>query len=143
MLLLLLLCLLPKSYLFVLSRTQMAQLEKRIDELGSRYKSKSKRALYNKAKHLLIENIGNRKLDLKIIEHKVQKKDRKLMIDMILKLIKGAKAYMNPVIMPTLMPQVSDPRITIQTFNPPSNEILPPNLGPRVLNFNVKMPEIK
>ena len=61
---------------------------------------------------------------------------------MILDLIKGAKGYLNPLLMPTLMPQVSDPRITIQTFNPPNNAVLPPDLGPKALNFDIKMPDI-
>ena len=77
-----------------------------------------------------------------MVAKKGNRKERKLMMDMILKLIKGAKGYLNPLIMPTLMPQVSDPRITIQTFNPPNNNILSPDFGVKMLNFDIKVPDI-
>lgn len=100
------------------------------------------RKLFSKAKKFLLKSLKNRKLDLSMVSHKKKKKGRKLMLSMILDLIKGAKGFLNPLLMPTLMPQVSDPRITIQTFNPPNNAVLPPDLGPKALNFDIKMPDI-
>jgi hypothetical protein len=117
-------------------------LERKLDEIGESYKSPKKRKLFLKAKRFLLKSLKNRNLDLSMINKKHKRKGRKLMLSMILDLIKGAKGYLNPLLMPTLMPQVSDPRITIQTFNPPNNAVLPPDLGPKMLNFDIKMPDI-
>lgn len=119
-----------------------ASLERKLDQIGESYKSPSKRKLFLKAKKFLLKSLKKRKLNLSMVTRKKKKKSRKLMLSMILDLIKGAKGYLNPLLMPTLMPQVSDPRITIQTFNPPNNAVLPPDLGPKALNFDIKMPDI-
>ena len=50
---------------------------------------------------------------------------------------------LNAVVLPALMPQISDPRIIIQSFNPPQDTIIPPNLTPPGMKFNIRLPEIK
>jgi hypothetical protein len=120
---------------------QLQKLERKLDDIGSSFKTKQKKQLFQQAKQILMKSVQNRKLDLSVVKNKHKKNGRMLMAQ-LLDLIKGAKGFLNPLLMPTMIPQVSDPRITIQTFNPPNNAVLPPNLGPKVMDFNVNMPDI-
>ena len=132
----------PPQRLLSSDFSSTSALERKLDELGKDYKSPSKRKQFLKAKRFLLKSIKKRKLDLSLVTKKGNRKGRKLMLSMLLDLIKGAKGFLNPLLMPTLIPQVSDPRITIQTFNPPNNAVLPPDLGPKKLNFEINMPDI-
>ena len=58
-------------------------------------------------------------------------------------MIPGDVEVLNAVVLPALMPQISDPRIIIQSFNPPQDTIIPPNLNPPGMKFNIRLPEIK
>lgn len=48
-----------------------------------------------------------------------------------------------PLIMPVNMPQVSDARITVQTFNPPPMPLQPGMVPAADYHYNVTIPEIK
>jgi hypothetical protein len=62
---------------------------------------------------------------------------------MLADMIPGDKETLNAVVLPALMPQISDPRIIIQSFNPPQEMLVPPNLTPPGMKFNIRLPEIK
>lgn len=47
----------------------------------------------------------------------------------------------NNMIAPTFIPQISDPRINIQTFNAPNNPILPNVLPVPHSQMTIKMPD--
>lgn len=56
---------------------------------------------------------------------------------------KDRQTTLNHMITPILMPQISDPRITIQTFNSPASPILPGVIPTPQVNFSLKLPENK
>lgn len=58
-------------------------------------------------------------------------------------MIPGDIDILMAVVLPALIPQVSDPRIIIQNFNPPQNSLVAPNLLPPGMKFNIRLPEIK
>lgn len=45
--------------------------------------------------------------------------------------------------MPASTPQMSDPRIIVQTYNPPSKDALPIKLAPPAMKFNLIVPKPK
>lgn len=57
-------------------------------------------------------------------------------------MIPGDIEILNTVILPALIPQVSDPRIIIQSFNPPHETLIPPNINPPAMKFNITLPKI-
>lgn len=62
---------------------------------------------------------------------------------MLAAMIPGDVEVLNAVVLPALMPQISDPRIIIQSFNPPQEMLVPPNLTPPGMKFNIQLPEMK
>lgn len=62
---------------------------------------------------------------------------------MLADMIPGDIDILNAVVLPALMPQISDPRIIIQSFNPPQDTVITPNLTPPGMKFNIRLPEIK
>ena len=62
---------------------------------------------------------------------------------MLADMIPGDTEVLNAVVLPALMPQISDPRIIIQSFNPPQDTLIPPNMTPPGMKFNIQLPEIK
>jgi len=59
----------------------------------------------------------------------------------LMNLKKDRQVTLNHMITPTLMPQVSDARITIQTFNAPAAPILPGTIPAPEISFRMKLPE--
>lgn len=50
------------------------------------------------------------------------------------------ETLMENKVMPTMIPQINDPRIIVQTFNSPISPILPGTLPDPKLNLNVSLP---
>ena len=48
---------------------------------------------------------------------------------------------LNPLLMPMMMPQISDPRIEIQTFNAPNAPFMPDVLPKPIVDIDVKLPD--
>jgi hypothetical protein len=51
------------------------------------------------------------------------------------------KAELRTAVVPASTPQMSDPRIIVQTYNPPSKAALPIKLNPPPLKFNFLVPK--
>lgn len=48
---------------------------------------------------------------------------------------------LNPLLMPMMMPQISDPRIEIQTFNAPNAPLMPDVLPKPIIDLDVNLPD--
>ena len=83
-----------------------------------------------------------RKMKVNLAKQKASKvKKRKLFIEMLLDLIGLPNYNIHPTYMPLSIPQISDARITVQTFNPPSMPLTPGMMPKPEYHFNVKIPE--
>ena len=51
------------------------------------------------------------------------------------------KAELRTAVIPASTPQMSDPRIIVQTYNPPSKGGLPVKLNPPPMKFNFLLPK--
>ena len=82
------------------------------------------------SRSLLVKNLGK-------LGKSLSPRTRKAMVGMFMP--KATELY--PTLMPTLMPQISDPRIIIQTFNAPNAPILPSVLPKPKVDLNVVLPK--
>ena len=67
--------------------------------------------------------------------------NRKLPIGKMMDQIKVPRYHMNDLILPVSIPQISDARINVQTFNPPPKPLLPGMLPTEKYMYHIKVPE--
>jgi hypothetical protein len=80
---------------------------------------------------------------IRTINQLKKNKNRLLPIGPLLDFMTEPRYDLLPLIMPTSIPQVSDARITVQTFNPPPMPLEPGMVPAADYQFKVKLPEIK
>lgn len=69
--------------------------------------------------------------------------NRKLAIDKLMDKILVPRYDIHPLIMPMSIPQISDPRITVQTFNPPPKPLAPGMLPKEDFRYRIDVPNAK
>lgn len=83
----------------------------------------------------------SRKALVKAIKHANKQMQRELAVALMFPLMQEPNYHLKPLMMPLMMPQISDARINIQTFNPPPAPLVPGVLPNPHFKYDMMVPE--